>query len=148
MATLTKTIAAPASNITIPDDAAIVHIGVRQVNGRYTLGVFPSRRGDTMAFYSDDPALRSAERPRQVVWVAHELPNKMELVIEAKPKVQGLGLLQQNLYTITTLVPNSEAHNTSTYGVLKLTLGSGTYSWQFIPIAGQTFTDAGTGTCR
>jgi len=102
MATLTKPVAAPANNITIPDDSAIVHIGVRQVNGRYTLGVFPSRRGDTMAFYSDDPARRSVERPRQVVWVAHDLPNKMELVIEAKPRVQPLGLLAQNLYTITT----------------------------------------------
>lgn len=55
-----------------------------------------------MAFYSDDPALRSAERPRQVVWVAHDLPNKMKLVIEAKPKVKPLGLLEENLYTITT----------------------------------------------
>ena len=47
-----------------------------------------------------------------------------------------------------TPLPNSEVFNGTTYGVLKLTLGSGTYSWQFIPIAGQTFTDAGTGTCR
>jgi acid phosphatase type 7 len=53
-----------------------------------------------------------------------------------------------NLYTITTLVPNSEAHNTSTYGVLKLTLGAGTYSWQFMPIPGGTFTDSGSGTCH
>jgi hypothetical protein len=105
MATLTKTIAAPATHITditIPNDATIVHIGVRQVNGRYTLGVFPSRRGDTRAFYSDDPAQRSVERPRQVVWVAHDLPNKMKLEIKAKPKVQDLGLLEKDLYTITT----------------------------------------------
>ncbi|HET9709840.1 MAG TPA: metallophosphoesterase, partial [Gemmatimonadales bacterium] len=47
-----------------------------------------------------------------------------------------------------TPLPNSEVFNGTTYGVLKLTLGSGTYSWQFIPIAGQTFTDTGTGTCR
>jgi hypothetical protein len=47
-----------------------------------------------------------------------------------------------------TPLANSELFNGTTYGVLKLTLGSGTYSWQFIPIAGQTFTDAGTGTCR
>jgi len=47
-----------------------------------------------------------------------------------------------------TPIANSELFNGTTYGVLKLTLGSGTYSWQFIPIAGQTFTDAGTGTCR
>jgi len=32
--------------------------------------------------------------------------------------------------------------------VLKLTLGPGTYSWQFIPVAGQTFTDSGSGTCH
>ena len=53
-----------------------------------------------------------------------------------------------NLYTITTTIANSEAHDTNTYGVLKLTLGSGTYSWQFMPIAGQTFTDSGSGTCH
>ena len=47
-----------------------------------------------------------------------------------------------------TPLPNSEVFNGTTYGVLELTLGSGTYSWQFIPIAGQTFTDSGTGTCH
>jgi len=31
---------------------------------------------------------------------------------------------------------------------LKLTLADGSYSWQFIPIAGQTFTDTGSGTCH
>jgi len=38
--------------------------------------------------------------------------------------------------------------NASTFGVLKLTLGDGTYSWQFIPITGQSFTDSGSGTCH
>jgi PKD repeat protein len=33
------------------------------------------------------------------------------------------------------------------YGVLRLTLGSGTYSWKFLPIAGKTETDEGSGTC-
>jgi len=33
------------------------------------------------------------------------------------------------------------------YGVLKLTLGDGSYSWQFIPVAGQT-TDSGTDACH
>jgi hypothetical protein len=45
-------------------------------------------------------------------------------------------------------LPNSEALNGTTWGVLKLTLGPGTYTWQFVPIAGQTFTDAGSGTCH
>jgi len=29
--------------------------------------------------------------------------------------------------------------------VLKLTLHASSYDWQFVPVAGKTFTDAGTG---
>ncbi|MEP6905562.1 MAG: metallophosphoesterase [Gemmatimonadales bacterium] len=43
---------------------------------------------------------------------------------------------------------NSEVFNASTFGVLKLTLSPGKYTWQFIPIAGQTFTDSGSGVCH
>ena len=52
------------------------------------------------------------------------------------------------LYTLGTLRANSEVFNSTTYGVLKLTLSSGSYSWQFIPIAGQTFTDSGSENCH
>ncbi|HEV2672606.1 MAG TPA: PKD domain-containing protein [Gemmatimonadales bacterium] len=48
----------------------------------------------------------------------------------------------------TLIIPNSEARISGVYGVLKLSLGEGTYAWQFIPVAGQTATDAGTGTCH
>lgn len=44
-------------------------------------------------------------------------------------------------------IPNSEVRNASTYGVLKLTLTPGHYSWQFIPVEGETFTDSGSGEC-
>src|SRR5216117_1526912 len=44
--------------------------------------------------------------------------------------------------------PNSQVRNGKTYGVLKLTLDAGSYSWQFVPIAGQTFTDAGSTACH
>ena len=47
-----------------------------------------------------------------------------------------------------TPLPNSEVFNGTTFGVLKLTLGAGTYSWQFAPVAGQSFTDSGSGTCH
>lgn len=47
-----------------------------------------------------------------------------------------------------TPLANSEVFNGTTFGVLKLTLGAGTYSWQFIPVAGQSFTDSGSGTCH
>ncbi len=45
-------------------------------------------------------------------------------------------------------LPNSVVRNSSTFGVLKLTLGSGSYSWQFEPIAGSTFTDSGSAPCH
>jgi hypothetical protein len=40
-----------------------------------------------------------------------------------------------------------QAANSSTWGVLKLTLGSDSYSWQFVPEAGGTFTDSGSDNC-
>jgi hypothetical protein len=45
-------------------------------------------------------------------------------------------------------LPYSEVRQASTNGVLKLVLGSGAYEWEFIPIAGQTFTDRGSGVCH
>jgi hypothetical protein len=42
---------------------------------------------------------------------------------------------------------NSQVRNANTNGVLKLTLYANSYDWQFIPIAGQTFTDSGSAQC-
>jgi acid phosphatase type 7 len=42
----------------------------------------------------------------------------------------------------------SVVRNGSTHGVLKLTLQTNGYLWQFIPVAGRTFTDSGSGTCH
>ncbi len=44
-------------------------------------------------------------------------------------------------------VANSEVR-ARVHGVFKLTLSSGSYTWQFIPVAGQTFSDSGSGTCH
>ena len=44
-----------------------------------------------------------------------------------------------------TTLSTSVVCNASTYGVLKLTLHATGYDWAFLPIAGQTFTDAGSG---
>jgi hypothetical protein len=41
-----------------------------------------------------------------------------------------------------------EAANVDTSGVLKLSLRAEDYSWIFLPIAGRTFTDAGTQSCH
>jgi hypothetical protein len=45
-------------------------------------------------------------------------------------------------------LPNSEVRNGATYGVIKLTLHPDSYDWQFVPVAGKTFTDSGTTPCH
>jgi acid phosphatase type 7 len=44
--------------------------------------------------------------------------------------------------------PNSELRDATAFGVLKLTLKPNSYDWQFIPEAGKSFTDSGSGTCH
>jgi hypothetical protein len=53
-----------------------------------------------------------------------------------------------DFYPSGTAIANSQVRNTGTWGVLKLTLSANGYSWQFIPVAGQSFTDSGSGTCH
>ena len=45
-------------------------------------------------------------------------------------------------------ITGSEVRNGDTYGVLELTLEPGGYRWEFLPQAGKTFTDSGSGTCH
>jgi hypothetical protein len=47
------------------------------------------------------------------------------------------------LYSFGTIRPNSEARNNTSLGVLKLTLGTNSDAWQFVPATG-SFTDSGT----
>jgi len=56
----------------------------------------------------------------------------------------GSGLDSPN----TLITANSEARISGVYGVLKLALADGSYSWQFVPVAGQTASDSGSGTCH
>jgi hypothetical protein len=51
------------------------------------------------------------------------------------------------VYEFKRAAENSEVRSNKTYGVLKLTLKPGKYDWEFIPMAGQTFRDSGSGTC-
>jgi len=50
-------------------------------------------------------------------------------------------------YPVGTPIANSEVINNDTYGVIKLTLHETSYNWEFIPIAGDTFTDSGSASC-
>jgi acid phosphatase type 7 len=44
--------------------------------------------------------------------------------------------------------PNSEIRQADTFGVLKLTLRASSYDWEFVPEAGKTFHDSGSGSCH
>ncbi|HSF18384.1 MAG TPA: hypothetical protein VLK65_22835 [Vicinamibacteria bacterium] len=44
--------------------------------------------------------------------------------------------------------PNSQARDNTAYGVLKLTLNPASYDWEFVPEAGQAFTDSGNTACN
>jgi len=50
--------------------------------------------------------------------------------------------------TNTLIIANSEVRISGVYGVLRLTLADGSYSWQFVPVAGQTASDSGSGSCH
>jgi hypothetical protein len=43
---------------------------------------------------------------------------------------------------------NSEAWQASTLGVLKLTLHTASYDWQFVPVSGGSYSDSGTASCH
>jgi hypothetical protein len=53
----------------------------------------------------------------------------------------------RSLYPFGTPIANSVIRNFEAYGVLKLTLHSTSYSWEFIPEAEESFTDSGTASC-
>ncbi len=53
-----------------------------------------------------------------------------------------------NLTSLASTAGNSEVRNASTFGILALTLHPTGYNWTFVPEAGKTFTDAGSGTCH
>ena len=50
-------------------------------------------------------------------------------------------------YAFRTAQPNSEVRGAPN-GVLKLTLRANSYDWNFLPVAGQTFSDSGSGSCH
>jgi hypothetical protein len=54
----------------------------------------------------------------------------------------------RSLRPFSTTAPNSEIRSNSSYGVLKLTLRAAAYDWEFVPVAGGSFRDAGSGHCH
>jgi chitodextrinase len=53
-----------------------------------------------------------------------------------------------NHTSLASIAANSQVRNDDTYGILKLTLHPTSYDWQFVPEAGQSFTDSGSTPCH
>jgi hypothetical protein len=51
------------------------------------------------------------------------------------------------LRSFSRVRPNSEVRDSSTWGVIKLTLHPAGYDWEFIPVPGRTFRDSGSAVC-
>ncbi len=54
----------------------------------------------------------------------------------------------KNQTPFATIRPNSAARSSGVFGVLKLTLHPSSYDWQFVPVAGSAFVDAGSAACH
>jgi acid phosphatase type 7 len=54
----------------------------------------------------------------------------------------------RDLYEFGSALPASEVRDDTTFGVLKLTLRADRYDWEFVPVAGSTFTDSGSTSCH
>jgi hypothetical protein len=54
----------------------------------------------------------------------------------------------KNHYAFSTPIANSLVRNSDTYGVASFTLHPSGWDWAFVPEAGETFTDAGAGSCH
>jgi len=70
---------------------------------------------------------------------------RLDLSVGIREFIVGTG--GAPLYNATRSAANSEARGKA-HGVLRLTLKAGEYEWEFVPIAGATFRDFGTGKCH
>jgi len=69
----------------------------------------------------------------------------LDLVRGIRQFIVGTG--GKSLYSPQVPIANSEAHSSSSYGVLKLTLHPTSYEWSFVPAAGGTYGDTGAEFC-
>ena len=59
-----------------------------------------------------------------------------------------VGMGGAGFYDFPIVRANSEVRHNRTHGVIKLTLRPDGYDWEFVPVAGGTFRDSGSGRCH
>ena len=117
-------------------------------------------------FSSSDPGF-TASAPIKILWdrlypagadvVLHAYLHHYERLAPMTPdgavdNARGIrafmvGTGGESLGMPSVIAANSEVRGAA-FGVLKLTLYADRYTWEFKPIEGETFTDAGSGTCH
>ena len=95
------------------------------------------------------------EADAELVLTGHEHNYERFAEMNASGAVVSQGLREivvgtggRSHYNFGTILPASQVRNSSTYGVLKLTLHATSYDWQFVPVAGSGFTDSGSTDCH
>ena len=83
----------------------------------------------------------------------HNYERFAEMDADGSPSSPGMrafvvGTGGRSLYEFGPPLPASEVRESSSYGVLKLTLYPDRYEWEFVPAAGYTLTDRGSSMCR
>ncbi|HEX6034444.1 MAG TPA: metallophosphoesterase, partial [Anaerolineales bacterium] len=112
-----------------------------------------SNHGDNMAMQAIWQMLYDAGADLVVNGHEHHYERFSEMNASGAAVSQGLreivvGTGGAALYPFGTPKSASQVRNNTTYGVLKLTLRSTGYDWQFVPVPGSTFTDSGSDDCR
>ena len=118
-------------------------------------------------FFSSSEAGFTSSAPIKVLWdrlyaagadvVLHAYLHHYERLTPMKPdgtldSARGIrafmvGTGGESVGMPTVIAANSEVRGAD-FGILKLTLFADRYTWEFKPIEGATFTDAGSGTCH
>jgi len=117
-------------------------------------------RWSSGAKHGSTPATQSLwqtlyEAGAELVLTGHEHVYERFAEMNAKGAATSPGLREivvgtggKTLYEFGDILPTSEVRNSSTSGVLKLTLRPDGYDWEFIPVAGSSFTDSGSTNCH
>jgi hypothetical protein len=132
-------------------DACVVAFGHYAL---YSSGVFPSHavhpelRDLWRDLYAAHADLVLAGHEHSYERFAPQDPDgNLDLANGIREIVVGTG--GRSHHPLGTPTPHSEARNTDTFGVLKLTLWPGRYEWEFVPVNGaEGFHDSGDGTCH
>ena len=111
--------------------------------------------------YDDDDELRPFwqalyDGGAEIVMVGHDhnyqryAPQDPNGDADSAPGIRQfvVGTGGRGLYDIEREHNNLEASNDNSHGVLKLSLSPLSYTWEFIPIEGDSFTDSGSGSCH